>query len=138
MFSSKIYPFSYTRNKSKEFYCLCYVVKLFLYFSFFIFPSFQCLCHMKNCYFFLDGSHLFGDSFFIFKECYYNTRKRLYRQLQVPIIIFNKKALELFLASPTQRTHHEIFWVLYRELFLMNVSKAVWNCFSFTLILNYW
>ena len=27
MFSSKIYPFSYTKNKSKEFYCRCYVFK---------------------------------------------------------------------------------------------------------------
>ena len=24
-------------------------------------------------------------------------------------------------------THHETFWVLYRELLLMNVSKAVWG-----------
>ena len=96
MFSSKIYPSPYTENKSKKFYCRCYVVKLFLYFSFFIFPHFQFLscisCHVKNFYYFLGGSHVFDDSFFIFKETYYNTWKS-YIQLQVPVMIFNKEAL---------------------------------------------
>ena len=41
MSSSKMYPFSYTKSKSKEFYCRCYVVKLFVYFLFFISPSFS-------------------------------------------------------------------------------------------------
>ena len=35
-------------------------------------PSFQCFscisCPMKIFYYFLGASHLFGDSFFIFKE----------------------------------------------------------------------
>ena len=58
------------------------------------------------------------------KKNYYNIWKSHYRQLQVPIIIFNKKKLLwIFLASPTQRSHHETFWLLYRELLLMNVSK---------------
>ena len=39
----QIYPFPYTKNKNKEFYCCCYVVKFYLQFSFFIFPPFQCL-----------------------------------------------------------------------------------------------
>ena len=38
----------------------------------FCFSSFQCLscisCYMKNFFYILDCSHLFGDSFFIFKE----------------------------------------------------------------------
>ena len=41
-------------------------------------------------------------------------------------MIFIKKLLWLlFLVSPTQRIHRETFWVLYRELLLMNVSKTV-------------
>ena len=65
MFSSN--PFPYTKNKSKEFYCRCYAVKVFLYFSFFIFPSFQIIsfisCYVKNFHHFLGGSYLFGDFF---------------------------------------------------------------------------
>ena len=55
----------------------------------------------------------------------YNTWKSHDKQLQFPIMIFNKKLLWIFLASPTQKNHHETFWVLYREGLLMNVSKTV-------------
>ena len=84
MFSSKVYPFPYTKNKSKEFYCRCYVVKLFLHFSFFISPPFQCLpcisCYEKNFYYFLGGSHLFVDSNFHF------LRKKLERATTRPAL----------------------------------------------------
>ena len=33
----------------------------------------------------------------------------------------------ILLASPTQRTHHDTFWILCRKLFLMNVSKTVYG-----------
>ena len=33
----------------------------------------------------------------------------------------------ILLASPTQRIHHETFWILCRKLFLMNVSKTVYG-----------
>ena len=55
----------------------------------------------------------------------YNTWKSHDKQLQFPIMIFNKKLLWIFPASPTQKNHHETFWVLYREGLLMNVSKTV-------------
>ena len=64
--------------------------------------------------------------------------KSHYRQLQV-LIILTKELLWIFLASPTQRTHHKTFWVFFLELLLMNVSKnSVHNCFSFALVSNYW
>ena len=79
MFLSKNCPFPYKENKSKEFYCRCYVVKLFLYFSFFIFPPFQCLscisCYVKN-FFVLKVAHIFLVILFsILRRAIYNTRK---------------------------------------------------------------
>ena len=46
------------------------------------------------------------------------------RQLQVLIMVFNKKTL---VNIPTQRTHHETFWVLCPKLMLMNVSSTVFG-----------
>ena len=133
MFSSNIYSLSYTKNKSKEFYCLYYAVRFFLYFFIFHFPPFQCLpcisCHVKtNFYYFLGGSHV--SRYFAFRD---NTWKRHYRQLQVPLMIFNKKKfLHISQASPTPRTHYETFWVL-----LIIISKTVCTIpFSFALISN--
>ena len=48
---------------------------------------------MKNFSYFLGGSHLFGDSFLIFKENTWNSWKSQYKQHQVLIMVFNKKAL---------------------------------------------
>ena len=133
MFSSNIYPLSYTKNKSKEFYCLYYAVKFFLHFFIFHFPPFQCLscisCHvMTNFCYFLGGLHVSGC--FIFRD---NTWKRHYRQLQVSLMISNKKKfLQISQASSTPRTHYETFWAL-----LINVSKTVCAiAFSFALISN--
>ena len=84
-------------KKSKEFYCRCDVVKLCLLFSLFIFSPFQCIsctsCQVKNFYYFLDDSHLPVDSFTFLTRTLYKTWKSHYRQLQFPILIFNKKAL---------------------------------------------
>ena len=132
MFSSKIYLFPYTKNNSKEFYCRCYAVKLFLYFSFFIphlsfsmsFLYFS-LCE-KICYFLGEVARIFLVMLFSFlKRTLYNTWKGHYRQLQVLIMTLIKKLLWIFVAFRTQRTHHETFWVLYRELLLMNVLETV-------------
>ena len=75
MFSSKIYPFPYAINKSKEFYCCCYIAKLFLYISFSFFPfsmSFLCLLSCVEFLLFFRWLiiflHFFGDPFFLFME----------------------------------------------------------------------
>ena len=135
MLSSKIYPFPYTKNKSKEFCCRCYVVKLALYFSFFIFTRFQCLCCISCCvknwnYFFRWLASL-----------WWTLEKATMSNFKFQWWFLIKKLLRLFLASPTQRTHLESFWVLYREFLSINVSKienSVRNCFSFALLSNYW
>ena len=125
------------KNKSKEYYRRCYVVKLFLCFWFFISPPFQCLscvfCYVKNFYYFLGGLHLFGDSSSFLRRPLYNTWKSLFRQLQVKII----------LSFPAQRIHHKTSNVFYREILLMDVPKIVriieWVllCFSKT-HLQFW
>ena len=73
--------------------------------------------------------------FSFLKKTLYEAWKSHCRQLQVLIMIFNKKAL-VFLASPTQRTHYEIFWILHREFLLMNVSKTV--CGIVLVLLWFW
>ena len=61
---------SWTPKVSLLFFTLGWVTYRFSYamcFSLFQCPS--CIsCYTKNFYYFLGGSHLFGDSFFIFKE----------------------------------------------------------------------
>ena len=113
----QIYPFSYTKNKSKEFLCCFYIVKLFLYFSFFIFYPFQRLacisCYVKNFKFY---SRIFLVILFHFQGEHFMTLKRA-------TIINNLK----FLTSPAERTHHEIFSVLYQEMLLMNVTKTAFR-----------
>ena len=85
----------------------CYKTLFILFFSFS--STFQCLscisCHVKNFYYFLDGSNLLGDFFTFLRRTRHNTSISHYRQLQVPIMIFNKEVLWIFLVSPTQRTH---------------------------------
>ena len=44
-----------------------------------------------------------------------------------------KKLLWIFLASPTQRIHQETFWILFRELLLINFSKRVYGNVLFLL-----
>ena len=129
MFLSKYIVFHVQKIKVNYSIVGWYAVKLIFYFSFFIFSPFQWHCYI-SCYVknFLGGSHLFGDSVSVFKE---NTWKSYYRQLQVIIMSFNKKKklLWIFLASPAQRNHNETYWVLYRELLLMNVSKQCVDLF---------
>ena len=63
----------------------------------FHFSPFQCIsctsCNVKNFYYFLGDLHLPVDSFLFLTRTLYKTWKSHYRQLQVPILIFNKKAL---------------------------------------------
>ena len=64
--------------------------------------------------------------FSFLRRTLYNTWKNHHKQLQVTIMIFNKKRLWMFLASPTQRTHHhETLWIFYQESLLMNFSTIV-------------
>ena len=101
MFSSEIYPFSYTENKSKKNYCRCYVIKLFLYFSFSIFSPFSMSflfvsLAMWKIFIFLVARIFLVILFSFLRRTIYNTWKNQYTQLQVPTMIFNKKALENF------------------------------------------
>ena len=63
IFSSKIYPFPYTKSHF-------YVVKSILHFFVFhspLFNVFFCIsCYVQNFYYILGGSRLFVDSFFHF------------------------------------------------------------------------
>ena len=102
MFSSEIYPFSYTENKSKKIYCRCYVIKLFLYFSFSTFSPFSMsflfvsLAMWRIFIIFLVARIFLVILFSFLRRTLYNTWKNHYTQLQVPTMIFNKKALENF------------------------------------------
>ena len=139
MFSSKIYSFSYTKNRSKEFYSRCYVAKLFLYFSFFIFPPFQFLScisyHMKNFVIFKVARIFLVILFSFVKRTLYNSWKSHYWQLQLPMMIFNKNTLWIFLASPTQR---KTLSFVSRLVFNDCLKNSVRNYFSFAFISNYW
>ena len=144
MFSSKMYPFLHAKNKSKEFYCCCYIVKLFLYFSFFVSPPFQCLsctsCRVKKFYYFFRWLPSFWWSFFSFLwKTFYNTWKSHYRQLQVPIMIFNKKAL-LNISSISNSNNPPWNLLSFVSSIVVNecLKNSVRNCFSFDLISNYW
>ena len=106
--TSKYILFHIQKIKVKNLLSLsCYKTLFILFFSFS--STFQCLscisCHVKNFYYFLDGSHLLGDFFSFLRRTLHNTWISHYRQLQVPIMIFNKELLWIFLVSPTQRTH---------------------------------
>ena len=112
-FRAKYILFHLKKIKVKHFIVVITLLKFSYTFCFSFFPSFQCFswisCHVKNFYYFLEKKII----------------KSHYRQLQVPIMTFPKKVLVIFLASWTQRTHYETFWVLYRKLLLINVSKTV-------------
>ena len=91
---------------------------------------FQCLScifrYVKKFYFLGEVARIFLVMLFSFlKRTLYNTWKGHYRQLQVLIMTLIKKLLWIFVAFRTQRTHQETFWVLYRELLLMNVLETV-------------
>ena len=67
----------------------------------------------------------------------FKTWKSHYRQLQLQWLLM-KKLMWTFVAFPAQR-NHETFWVLYQELFLMNVSKTVCGIVLVLLLIsNYW
>ena len=66
-------------------------------------------CHVKNFYYFLGDSLIFGDSFFHYHFDYH-------RQLQAPIMVFNEKAL-VNISKPSE------FSTL--KLLLMIVSETV-------------
>ena len=102
MFSNKIYLFFLHKNeKLKDIQCCCLTVSHFAFFFLFFqcFPSVS--CYVKE---FLDVLHLSREGFFsVFKE---NTLQYL-KQIQVQIIVFNKKAAVKISRSPTQRAHHK-------------------------------
>ena len=86
-----LYELNFPKLCFRAIYILFHIQKIkFKNFSVFYFLPFQCYycisSHVKNFYQFLGGSHLSGD--FIFKE---NNWKNQSRQLQVLIMIFNKK-----------------------------------------------
>ena len=120
----KICPFHIEKMKVNNFIVVVTLLNTFLILSVFHSPSFQCLSCMsfqvKNFYYFWGGRHLFGDLFFIFTENTLKHWKSHYRQNQIVFKVFNsrsliKKLLWMFLASPTQTTHHETF-----EFFIEN------------------
>ena len=162
LFLSNIYLCPYIKSKSKEFYCRCYSVKLFLCFAFFISPPFSISLlylllyeeflvffnYYNFFFFFWGGFHLFGDFFFFFfffsflGRVLCNIWKNHYKQLENPIIIF-ENFLWIFLASPTTKTHHETFWIFYDKLLLINLTskmerfvKIVSNFIKFEKIVN--
>ena len=144
MFSSKVYPFPYAKNKLKNI-----VVVVSLWNSSYTFrfpspPSFQCLSrisfHAKNFYYFFKVARIFLVILFSFlRRTLYNTWKSHYRQLQVPIMIFDKKALENISSILNSKKPR---WNLLSFLPRIVVNKflkiSVRNCFSFALISNCW
>ena len=129
MFWRKIYPFPYTKKKVKNIIIVVRLLNISLYFWFSLFPPFQYLscisCYVKNLNYYLGGSIFLVILFSFSRRTLCNTWKRHYRQLLVLIMILTKRLLWIFLASPTQKTQNETFWVLYRKLLLMNISKRV-------------
>ena len=95
------------------------VVKLFWYYSFFIF--------LVICFLFL-------------KRTLYNTWKSHCRQLHILTMIFNNKPrvnTSNSNTSPTRRTHHETLSFVSRIIVNECLKNSVRNCFSFVLILNF-
>ena len=87
---------------------------------------------VKNCYF-LGGSFLFGDYFFILKKTFYNTWKSHYAQHQVPIMIFNKKT-----SSITNSKNQPWNFLSFLSRIVVNkfLKKCMRNCSSFAIISN--
>ena len=126
-------------NKSKKFYCRCYLAKFFWY-IFFLPPApqppSQCLfsisCYVKNSY------HFLVILFSFLRGTIYSIWKSHLRQIQVLILIFNKKALVNISGISNSKNP--------ALNFLSSVSRIVVNkCFknsmrnrlSFALISNY-
>ena len=145
MFSSKIYPFPYTENKSKKIYCRCYVVKLFLYFSFSILSPFSMfflfvsLAMWRIFIIFLVARIFLVILFSFLRRTICNTWKNRYTQLQVSIMIFNKKALVNFSSiSISKNPPWNLLSFMSRIVVHECLKNSVRNCLSFALISNYW
>ena len=69
----------------------------------------------------------------------FNTWKGHYRQLQVPTMIFNKKALEnVSSILNSKKPPWNLLSFLSRIVVNKFLKNSVQNCFSFALISNYW
>ena len=94
-FRTKYNLFHMQKIKFKKFYCHCYVVKLFLYFSWLIFPLFNVFLlflAMWKIFIIFKVARIFLvilSSFLI--RTLYDTWNSDYRRLQVLIMIFNPK-----------------------------------------------
>ena len=130
---SKLCTFPCTKNKSKEFYCRCYVFKLILFLQFLLLiflpcKCFSCItCHVKNYYDFLGSPHLFGDIFSFLRRTLYNTWKSHYRQVQVPVMIFNKKVLVNISSISKSRNPPWNLLSFVSKIFVNKCLKKVWT-----------
>ena len=100
-----------------------------LYFSLFTFDPFSMsflylLCQEFLVFFRRLAS--FSILFSVLKRTFYIAWKSHHRQLQVPIMAFNKEALlNISCIFNSKNPHHQTFWFLHRELLLMTLSKTV-------------
>ena len=127
--------------KVKNFCRHCYIVKLFLYFSFFTpLPSFQCLsCICWWMFISFSVVRIFLVILFLFiRTTLYNTWKSHHRQLQVPIMIFNKKAFaNISSISNSKNPTSNLLSFVSRIYVNQCLKNRVRNCFSFVLISTY-
>ena len=139
----------YTQKIKVKNFIVAVIFKHFLCFSFFVFPLFNVFvvllailflfsCYMNLYYHFLGVLHLFGDSFFMFKE---NTLEHLKEPLQTTSSSNNdfyikcscKYSSILNSKNPPWNLLSFVSGIVINE-FLKN---SVRNCFGFGLILNY-
>ena len=66
--------------------------------------------------------------FLFLRRILYNTWKSHYRQLQVLIMIFNKKPLKVFVASPTQNPPWNLLSFASRTAANKSLKNSVQNC----------
>ena len=129
------------KNKSKEFHCRCSLLNFsFLFvFRFSLFTmSFLYVLLCKEFFLFFRWLASFWWFFFSFlRRTLYNTWKRHYRQLQVLIMIFNKKALVYISSiSNLKNTPWNLLSFVSGIVSSECLKKIVQNYFSFALISN--
>ena len=136
--------FSIHKNiKVRNFIVVVTLLNLSFTFSFFVFPSFQCLYCISSCVknfiIFLVARIFMVILFSFLKKRLYKTCKSHYRQLQVIIMIFNERALvNISSISNSKNPPWDLSSFVSRTVVNESPRNSVQNCFSFDLISNYW
>ena len=127
--------------KIKNFIVVVMLLNFSYIFHFSFFPFSMSFLYLLLCEEFLSlfkVPHIFLVILFSFLRTLYNTWKNYYRQLQVSIIVFNKKALlNISSISNSKNPPWNLLSFVSRIVVNKCLKNSVRNCFSFALISNY-